>query len=59
VNLDASLFGIAFCALLGMACGLALGRLLDRGHDLTGTLGLIGLIVGLILYGVGIQAGQP
>lgn len=59
MKLDESLFGIAFCALLGMVCGLALGRLLDRGHDLTGALGFVGLIVGLFLYGVGVQAGQP
>jgi hypothetical protein len=48
-------FGLAFCALLGMACGLGIGRLMDRGHDLTGALGLVGLIVGVVLYGVGVQ----
>ena len=52
---DNSLFGLAFIALLGLACGLGLGRLVDKGHELTGVLGLLGLIVGVILYGIGVQ----
>jgi hypothetical protein len=50
--MDNSMFSLALCAALGLAVGLLLGRLIGAGRDFTGVMGLVGLVVGVALFGI-------
>lgn len=60
LEIKPDLFWLAACAVLGMACGYSIGRLVSSARadwDMRGVGAVLGLLVGLALYGVGTRAG--